>query len=235
MQKLLTSLMGIALIGLGVLALAGDLLLSALGVHLYGWEFWRLWPLFVVAAGLLLVLPPILSPRNRGLGALFIPGMPVLITGGILLVSSLFHWWNLWGLLWPLEVLSLAAGFILAAIFTHVVWFGLPAILIGLNGLVLAFCTLTGLWSWWAVLWTVEPLAVGLCLLLVALATRSMVVGVVSSVFCGFAGVAFFGMTALLSFAGLFLQLAGPVFVILSGIVLLVASFMPRRPPVVQS
>jgi hypothetical protein len=37
---------------------------------------------------------------------------------------------------------------------------------------VLQFCALTGLWNAWAVLWTVEPLSVGLSLLAVSAKTR---------------------------------------------------------------
>jgi hypothetical protein len=132
-------------------------------------------------------------------------------------------------LLWPFEVVSLALGFAMAALFGRVVWLGIPAILIGANGLVLAFCNATGLWHWWSVLWAIEPLAVGLCLLLIAWQTRSTVVGAVGLAFCGFSGFAFVGMTALLSFDGWVLRMAGPAFIILAGLGLMALNVFPRR------
>ena len=48
--------------------------------------------------------------------------------------------WSLWAYLWPLEVISVAAGFILMAIFLKVPWLMIPASIIGLTGLVLQFC-----------------------------------------------------------------------------------------------
>jgi hypothetical protein len=232
MQRTFSLFAGIALVGFGVLCLAGNFVLSWMGSPLYWWEFWRFWPLFIVGIGLLFVLAPVVGHRTPGLGVLFIPGLPILTTGGILMINSLLNWWDAWAWLWPLEVLSVAVGFLLAAIFTRVVWFGIPAILIGVNGLVLAFCNVTGLWGWWSVLWTVEPLALGLCFLLIAAATRSVVIAIIGGMFCGFAAMAFFGMTTLLAFGGLYFQLIGPVMIILLGVFILAASLLPRRPAV---
>jgi hypothetical protein len=229
MQRTLSLIAGLALIVFGGLVLAGNFVFSSLGWPIYWWEFWRLWPLPIVALGLLFVLVPLIGFRTPGLGVFFIPGMPILTTGGILMLNSLFNWWDAWAWLWPLEILSVAVGFILAAIFTRVVWFGIPAILIGANGLVLAFCNVTGLWGWWSVLWTVEPLALGLCFLLIAASTRSAAVAIIGGVFCSFAAMAFLGMSSLLSFGGLFFQLAGPAAIILLGLFLLTASLLPRR------
>jgi hypothetical protein len=229
MQRSLSILFGVGLIAFGILCLVGNFALSWLGSPLYWWEFWRFWPLFIVGLGLLLSLAPVVGFRTPGLGILFIPGLPILTTGGILALNSLLNWWDLWAWLWPAEILSLALGFVLAAIFTRVIWFGIPAILIGANGLVLAFCNFTGLWEWWSVLWTVEPLALGLCFLLIAYATRSVAVGIIGGLFCSFAAMAFLGMTALLSFGGLFFQLIGPALIILLGVLLLAASLLPRR------
>jgi hypothetical protein len=93
------------------------------------------------------VLPPLAVRGKRGLGALFIPGMPTLATGLILLLASVFRRWDVWAWLWPLEVLALAAGFLVAAIYTRVIELVIPAIIIGLNRLLLQFCTVTGLWE----------------------------------------------------------------------------------------
>lgn len=229
MQRTLSLLFGIALIAFGVLCMASNFAFSWLGMSpLYGWQAWRLWPLLIVGIGGLLVLAPIVGFRTPGLGVLFIPGAPILTTGSILLVNSIFGWWDAWTWLWPAEVISVAVGFLLAAIFTRVIWFGIPAILIGVNGVVLAFCNFTGLWGWWSVLWTIEPLALGLCFLLIAAATRSNAIAIIGALFCGFAAIAFFGMTSLFAFGGWFFQLAGPATIILIGLVLLAGSLLPK-------
>ncbi len=74
MQKKASLLIGVTLIVLGILALAGNLLIRAAGNGiLLGF---RAWPIFVVGAGLLFCLPPFLFPRQRGLSGLFVPGIP---------------------------------------------------------------------------------------------------------------------------------------------------------------
>lgn len=230
MNKLLTVLFGIGLILFGLLALAGDLVFSALGFHLGWWEIWRIWPLLVVGLGLFFTVGGLMGIRQPAFGMFFIPGLPILTTGCILFFASVFNGWGIWALAWPLEILSLAAGFLFAALFGRVAWLGIPAILIGLNGLVLAFCNLTGWWSAWSVLWAMEPLAVGLCLLLIAAKTRSTAVTIVGLAFCSFAALAFVGMSSLLAFGGLFFRLSGPALLILLGLVVLALGFVrPTR------
>ncbi len=106
-------------------------------------------------------------------GGLFIPGVPVLFTGGILFLTNFLGWWNLWEWLWPLEVLGVALGFLLAAVYLRVIWLLIPAIIIGANGLVFQFCAVTGLWEMWSVLWTIEPLAIGVALLVAGFIKQS--------------------------------------------------------------
>jgi hypothetical protein len=233
MNKTLSSIAGIGLILLGIAALAGDTLFSWIAPNFHFWDALRLWPLLVVGTGLFLAVLGLGAVNHRGLGTFFIPAVPTLITGGMLIFASLFNHWDVWSLLWPLEVLGLAGGFLLAAIFARNVWLGIPAILIGLNGLVLAFCNTTGLWGSWSVLWTVEPLAVGLVLLLVAAKTRSLVVTVIGVSICAFAFLAFSGMTALLAFNGLMYRIGGPAFLVLMGGGLLLWSLV-KRPVVVE-
>jgi len=228
MNKLFSFVSGTALILLGVIALAGNVLLSIINPGLRWWDAWRLWPMIVLGAGVLLAVLAFGALKQRGLGLLFIPAVPVLATGSILMFASFFNQWGVWALLWPLEVLAVAGGFVLAAIFARNVWLGIPAILIGLNGVVLAFCNTTGLWGAWSVLWTVEPLAVGLVLLLIAARTRSLAVTVVGLSLCAFAFVAFTGMTTLLAFNGLLFRIAGPALLIVLGGGLLLAGFLKR-------
>jgi hypothetical protein len=216
MDKQFSVLLGTILILTGLLALTFTLLMPLAGLELAGWGAWRLWPLIVVSLGMLFVLPPLLVRGQRGLGLLFIPGTPILASGAILLLASVLDRWEIWAWLWPLEVLALAAGFVLAAGYVRSVWLMVPAIIVGLNGLVLQFCALTGRWDAWAVLWTVEPLAVGLSLLVVSLPTRSPLLSLAGLMFCGLAGVGLVGMS--LIFSGWWLvNLLGPVLLILVG------------------
>jgi hypothetical protein len=235
MNKTLSIIFGLALIAFGVLALAGNLVLPlifaalGLGVALTGIAL--LWPLLVVGVGLAFILPPILNPRRPGLSGLFVPGLPILTTGGILFTANLTGQWGLWQYLWPLEVLAVAAAFVLMAYSLRNIWLLIPAILIGLNGLVLQFCAFTGLWQAWAALWTVEPLAIGLILLLVAYKTQARAVLVVGLSFCAFALLAFAGMS-FLAVGGWLVRLAGPALLILVGVLLLATNLVVNRPAV---
>ena len=145
MNRRFSFLVGITLILIGALSLAFTLVMPTLGLGVWMWAAWRLWPLVVVAVGLMFVVSPLLVRGRRGLGGLFIPGVPILATGAILLYASVFDAWHAWEWLWPLEVLSIAMGFLLASIYMRSIWLLLPAIFIGANGVVLQFCALTGL------------------------------------------------------------------------------------------
>jgi hypothetical protein len=171
MSKRSSILAGTALVLMGGLALIFTVIGSLLGLNLAG-LLWRLWPTIVVGVGLLFVVPPFLVRGNPGLGGLFIPGFPVLTTGALLLLASVLDGWAIWRWLWPMEILSLAMGFLFAAIYMRVIWLIIPAIIIGLNGMAFQFCAITGLWRWWSVLWVVEPLSVGLALLATGVGKR---------------------------------------------------------------
>jgi len=158
MDKRFSVLASITLILIGGLALACNLAMLVTGLSGFHWGPWRLWPLTVVCLGLLFIVPPLLVRGHRGLGGLFIPGVPILATGSILLFASVFDAWGAWEWLWPLEVLAVAVGFLFAAIKMRVVWLLVPAIFIGANGLLLQFCALTRWWGLWAVLWRFGPL-----------------------------------------------------------------------------
>ncbi|MCA9945986.1 MAG: hypothetical protein KC449_21030 [Anaerolineales bacterium] len=162
MKKRTANFGGLLLILLGVLALLDGTLWPLLG-----WRFgiWHMWPLLVGAVGLSFIAAPILFPKERSLNWLFIPGFPVLVTSSLLFLGSVFRIWGIWEFLWPLVILGLAVGFLVTAVFVRNIWLMIPAIIVGVNGLIFLFCAITGLWEWWAFLWTLEPLAVGLALL----------------------------------------------------------------------
>ena len=233
MRRFVSILVGLALVGAGGLALAGawyfphlEIRLGYLGVENLG----QLWPMAVVGVGLALALVPMVVWR-RWAGMFFIPALPILTTGGILLAASLARWWEIWRMAWPLEVLALAAGFICAALYARLIWLIIPAIFVGLNGLVLQFCALTGLWSAWAVLWPVEFLAVGLTLLVVSFHTRSSAVLMVGLLFCGLSAAALGGMLTLVAGQAHLASLIGAGSLIFLGLVLLGWSLSnPRRP-----
>ena len=212
-DRILSLIFGLALIALGGIILLGNMFLTI--------QAWRLWPLTVIIVGITMTVPGFLGLKRRGLGALFIPGIPILTTGGILLIASLFNRWEVWALAWPLEVIGLALGFAFAAIFMRVAALAIPAIIIGLNGLILAFCNLTGLWGAWALLWPIEPLAVGLGLLVLGYANRSAGAKTAGLILTGVAGAGFFIASFISAYNNTILRYTIPAFLVLSGLILI--------------
>ena len=219
-ERSLSLIIGLALVAIGGLSLLGNTLLTM--------QAWRLWPLTIVIAGIALTLPGFFGLKKRGLGSFFIPGIPLLTTGGILLFASLFDRWNVWALAWPLEVLGVAVGFALAAIFMRVAGLAIPAMIIGVNGLMLAFCNLTGLWGSWAILWPIEPLAIGLGLLIVGVVHRSSGTKLAGLIMTGIAGAGFFIASFISIFNGTLLRFAVPGMLVLCGLILVSAKWLKR-------
>jgi hypothetical protein len=186
----------------------------------------------VVGLGLFLAGLGLFSLKKPAMGAVFIPAIPILAVGTILLAASVFDAWEIWRYAWSLVILSLALGFVLAAIFGRNIWLGIPAILIGLNGLALAFTSLSGAWGSWSILWTIEPLAIGLILLLVAVGDkrRSRPVFWVGLSVCAFAGLSFISMVAILLLGPWLFRLLGPALLILVGGVVMVVGLLRRTP-----
>ncbi len=221
MNKQCWPIVGIVLILLGVMALAANLAVPILGPAMCRLLMARFGPPIVTGLGMALMLIPLLARSRRGLGALFIPGMPILTTGVILLFTNTFRVWGAWEWLWPLEVSSLAWGFLFAAAWMRSIWLLIPAIIIGANGVVLHFCALTGWWEAWAVLWTVEPLALGLSFLLIGAARRLGGLLLAGTILCGLAGIGLVIMS-LVGCGGWLSNLAGLLVLIGVGGVLVV-------------
>jgi hypothetical protein len=219
MDKRSQYLLGAALVLLGVLSLTITGFTALLGISLGG-IIWRFWPLTVMAVGLGLIVTPLLARGKRGLGALFIPGFPILTTGTLLLLASVFGVWGMWGWLWPMIVTSLAMGFLFAAVYERIVWLAIPGIIIGLNGLTFQFCAITGLWHWWAVLWTIEPLAVGLALLVAGVKEQIPGLRLAGFVLCGLAVA---GLMLMITVLGAWwpLRLLGSGLIVLTGVAVL--------------
>jgi hypothetical protein len=234
MDKRLSVIAGAVLVLIGGMALVCTLGTSVLG-WAWNWGPWRLWPMIVVSVGLLFVVPPLLARGKRGLGGLFIPGVPILATGGILLFCSVFDAWEAWEWLWPQEVLALALGFLFAALYMRVIWLLIPGIIIGLNGLLFQVCAITGWWSVWSVAWTIVPLSVGLALLAVYLKQRSRGLLIGGLVLCGLAGVGLVESLIVVFVSaivptGWLWRWMGPVTLILVGALFLILSLLHRRP-----
>lgn len=221
MQKASTIIIGIVLILFGMATLAFNTLLPALGISVGWFQPWSIWPMFILALGSVLFLLALFSIGKPGLGTLFIPALPINMVGVILLYASVFNQWHIWSFAWSFIILALAVGFLLATVFTRNIWLGIPTILIGANALILTFCSLTGLWDWWSVLWTVEPLALGLVFFLIAFKTRSGVLLTLGLMTCGFAALAFMLMSGIAVFGGWIFRLSAPALMILLGLVLL--------------
>jgi len=222
-ERSLSLIFGVALVAIGAISLVGNTLLVM--------QAWRLWPLTVIIAGIALCIPGFFGLKRRGFGSFFIPSIPVLTTGGILLFASLFNRWNVWEIAWPLEVLGLAVGFTLAAIFMRVVGLAIPAMIIGVNGLMLAFCNLTGLWGSWAILWPIEPLSIGLGLLIVGVVKRSSGTKLAGLILTGIAGGGFFIASFISVFNNTFLRFAVPGMLLVCGIILVSAQWLKRTEP----
>jgi hypothetical protein len=228
MNRTTSLIIGMSLIIFGGLVLAANLILPLAGWGI-GWVARMAWPFLIVGAGIVFVVPALLARRPSGLGGLFIPGVPVLATGVILLFANTFNQWGAWEILWPVEVLAVAAAFLLAAWKLSVIWLLIPAMIIGLNGIVLQFCALTGWWEAWAVLWTVEPLSLGLAFLIIGAAKRLPGMVFAGMLFSAFAGVAFLGMGLVMIGGWTIVRVGWPMLLILLGASLLVLAII-RRP-----
>ena len=226
MQNKGSLFIGVFLVLVGILSLGGNMFMDL--TERMPVSIFQLWPVIVIATGLLFVMPPFFAPNNRGLGGLFIPGVPILVTGGILFAASVMSNWGIWAVAWPLEIIALGIGFLFAAIFIRVIWLLIPALIITLLGGALGFSAMTGLWSAWAFLWTVIPLALGLAFIIIGLKEGKTALTIIGAGFAGFAGVAFASLSVF-SAGWEFVNLLAPGFVILMGLLILSTGFVKRE------
>jgi len=221
MNRRSSALFGFLLIVIGGLALAYNFVSPWL-VWNFAWLPWRLWPLSVILMGLCFVIPALIS-QHRGVGGLFLPGIPILALGCILLFNSIFNAWGVWAWVWPVVILALAMGFLCAAWKLRNIWLLIPGVIIGANGLLLLFCAITGQWTLWAVLWGIEPFAVGLALLLVNIQKRRPGLLKLGLILCAVAGFATLGMSIIIP-GWLWVNLFGSSLILFVGFIMLLNS-----------
>lgn len=227
MKRNITSLViGIVLVLVGSISLLGNTLLQM--------EAWKLWPVVVVLLGLGLTAPAFFAARNPGLAAFYFPALPVLATGGILLYASLSGNWGVWAVAWPLIVLAVGLSFALAAIFMRVAALAIPAVIILVNGAMLGFTAATGQWAAWLLLWPVEPLAVGIGLLILAYFTQSSGTRLAGVILCAIAGGLFFVLSFISAFNETALRFLMPGLLVLTGLILVGATFLRREKPAAE-
>ena len=72
MQKASTFVIGVILVLFGMTTLILNLIMPALGISINWLQPWRVWPMFILALGSILLLLALFSIRNPAWGALFI-------------------------------------------------------------------------------------------------------------------------------------------------------------------
>jgi len=163
-----STIVGLFLIGLGLVFLAGQFL---------GLDVWRyLWPFFVIAFGVLFFAGMLAAGRNNDAGVLAIPGSLFVMLGLIFLYQSIFDYWASWVYIWALLVpTSVGIGLMLYAWWSnrpqlHQIGFLLAAIGVvifvvvgGFFELVIGFA---GLQTPGRILWPVMLILLGVFLLL---------------------------------------------------------------------
>lgn len=220
-RNLFSLVTGIVLILIGALSLLGNTVLD--------FESWQMWPVIVVLLGLGMTTAGFFGFKQPGLGGFFIPGLPILAVGGILMYASLTGDWGIWAWAWSLIVVAFGLGFGLAGIFLRAPGLAVPAFIVGLTGLTLGFTAFTGQWAAWALLWPVEPLSVGLGLLTLGGLIRSRGTVQAGVILCAIAGAGLFITGLASSRASALLSTILPGLLILTGLAVLATIFLGRE------
>lgn len=116
---------------------------------------------------------------------------------------------------WLSRRLGILMVLVSVASFVQVIWLLIPAFVVGLIGLALLFCALTGQQGAWAALWTVVPLSAGLPLLIIGVLRRLNGVKLAGLILMGIAGVLFAALSTLLAATGGVIRRVGPAVIIL--------------------
>jgi hypothetical protein len=224
-----------AMIGTMLILLGGAFMLINMAIPAAGAWVGQTWPLFIVTGGAMFMLVPFFFRQEKWTGVFFIPGMPILVTGLLLLVSNILNSWNIWDWAWSLLIIAIAAGLILAAFTTRILWMGVPAILLAATGLILGYCAVTGNWSNWVWLWGLEVAAVGIMIIAVGILAKNMVVRTVGWSFIGFGAFAATIMMALAGENSRYMTFVSAAILILGGIALVVGGLLTGKKSPAQS
>jgi hypothetical protein len=89
----------------------------------------------------------------------------VLANIAMIWVSGIFGW-HVFGHIWPMELV--VVGVLLGALMTALAnyWLLIPVGIVTGNGFLFTYFSLTGLWKNWTLLWPLEPILVGLSIVL---------------------------------------------------------------------
>lgn len=176
-------------------------------------------------------------------GTLYV-GILLIAFGGLFLVSQAgeallapFDIYAGLGVTWPLIIVLVGLSFMLPL----VVWWDrrekiiglvMPGTIILTNGLILLYQSVTGDWESWQYLWSLEPLSVGVGLLLMYLLGEQKRGLLVAAGIVGGIGALFFIAFAS-AFGGILFRLIGPAALILAGALFLTkaARLRGRRHP----
>jgi hypothetical protein len=232
MNRKVSAMFGTLLILLGALFLLANVVFQTAGVWV-----WQTWPLLIVAGGALFLLAPLFYRREKWTGVFFIPGMPILTVGLLLLASSMGNLWGIWTWGWALVILAVAVGLALAGLATRIYWIGLPSIILCGTGLILGYCAVTGDWDAWIWLWGLEVAVIGAMILAVGYLAHNPVVRTVGWSFIGFGA---FAATTMMALAGLnsrLMAFGSAGVLILGGIALIAGGLLSGRqlPPPSES
>ncbi len=171
-------------------------------------------------------------------GALY-TGVLLIMLGGIFMAAQ---WGEVllsplglrigWRTVWPWLILFAGAAFLLPI----GIWWedraklaglAIPGTIIITNGLILSYQNLTGNWRSWSYLWALEPVSVGVGLMLLYLLRNRPAGLLVAAAIVGGIGVIFFVIFAS-AFGGI-LRLLAPIALILMGLLIILGG-LTRRP-----
>ncbi|MEO8245737.1 MAG: hypothetical protein ABI622_01335 [Chloroflexota bacterium] len=111
MSRTIELFVGILLLAVGVLIIAGEWIRTFLGDLGVTPELWAWWPALLVGVSLFFLAPAVFGEQHRRLRAgMVIPGVVLAAMGGAALYTSLTDRWNSWSYLWSVFPFSVGLG-----------------------------------------------------------------------------------------------------------------------------
>jgi hypothetical protein len=103
------------------------------------------------------------TPKHVVAAALYSVGAVVFVNMVLIWLGGIFGA-KVWLHAWPMEII--AVGILLSALMAALAipWMLIPAGIVLGNGLLFSFFALTGWWRLWTILWPLEPLLAGVCI-----------------------------------------------------------------------